>query len=323
LDEAKNQAGTALPMRDRFGKISELGAAEAGAPQQVDGYHFAQQAYFRDLQLQALAEHYRGDSAQIPLIRQENASIPTPTPAAFRTLQILLDYVQQQSNYDLTDEQKAIWLSLRPNFRGRQADCQMFLMGKFADAANAMQRAIGFAGELGWQHDPSKHHILAFMHYKRAIALSLSGDSVAAKAVREKKARAEGSSVRPELQDRFRVFARVADVLDKNERERAADLLLILEEEVPKLGTRRRDDRQLLLFMCQYLIQLEETASERGREYSFLDAETLGQLKQQLIDPTGGGRKIPALYRDFVGVSVQTFLDSSQDWEDAGSSGDN
>ena len=155
LKEAKDEATRAIEMRNQFGKIGELQEDGKRKESRAEGYHFAQQAYFRDVQFLALAEHYLGVVTRQP----SGVSIPT----AYVTFDDLLSYVKKVSDYKLTQAQEAIWSSLTPNFLGRQADCQLFLMGEFAEADATMVEAIRYARELDWQEQPAKRHNLVFM----------------------------------------------------------------------------------------------------------------------------------------------------------------
>ncbi|MBN1853476.1 MAG: protein kinase [Pirellulales bacterium] len=309
LKEAKDEAGKASQMRDIFGRITKLRSEKSRTRSETaEGYHFAQQAYFRDRQLQALAQHFLGVTGDVPLVQMGGKTIATQNPAAYATFTELLGYIWQQSNWNLTSEQKAIWDSLVPNFRGRNADCQLFLMGQFQEAAESMYAAISFAEELNWANIPAKRYNLVFMHYKRAIALSLARDHRGA-AVARQMAENLVAGIPPDNEDRYRIFARIAGVLDDEESTRAAKLSAILGEEVSGLGPRRRDDRQLLLFVCQYLIHMKKRGPEQGKNFENLDQKQLEQHRSALIHPTPSGPELPTHYRDLVSQSAHHYWD--------------
>ena len=279
LTEANEEAAKAAKIRDTFGRIQELNLTDNKNETTVQGYHFAQQAYFRAKQLQALAQHYQGD-----VMTRSGGGSDQVIPRAYNSFDRLLTILQQSQRLKLSPDQRIIWWSLMPNFLGRKADCELYLMGDFKKAANSMGDAITEAMELDWHKKPTKQQHLVFMHYKHVIMLSLAGELKRAEVVlKNADALAISRSRKTDKKGLLRVFTSVAKSTTMPEPERSKALVELLKTEVPKLDSRSRDNRQLLLFCTLYLN--ERLKAQKLEPEDETTTKEMDDLKRILVGP--------------------------------------
>jgi hypothetical protein len=267
------------------------------------GSHHAQQGWFRAKQIEALAVHFQG-------------RLPSPPPedkrtAAWVAFRDLLHKLQNSEEYRLTDEERITWEQLRPNFFGRTADAELFTMGEFAKAADTMREGISRAEQLDWRTNPEKRHFLAFMYYKRAIALALSLDASGARAALAEAAGLAGGAEADARLNRFGAFRDVAEALLTSPAEQVGPLARILHAESQELRTRirDRDTRQLMLFVAAYLqelLQANEGVASAAAAADIPNTQQIEALIETLLDPlrqthtTVGGN-----YRNLVQQSAR------------------
>lgn len=282
LSEAVQQAEQASRLREVFAGWEPLlegqvDVSKSRAP--VSGSHHAQQGWFRAQQIVALALHFKGSLD----LRTELEGTE-----AWVHFKRLVDHLSLSERVTLTNEQARVWQQLKPNFRGRKADAELFTMGAFAEAAESYGSGIRVAQErLQWDDDPQKVHFLVFMLYKRAIALLLDGQAQRAADVLQDANGLDSKIEDPNRKRRFETFKKVAMHLADRSGQKYSNLANTLQEEAKALEGRfrDRDNRQLLLFVAAYLRELidEGVVSPESGEFP-PDAE-LQAVIERLLDP--------------------------------------
>ena len=213
--------------------------------------------YFRSRQFKAMAYHFLGkpDEAQIE----------------FDGLLKFIDELLASDNY--ADQEKPTWRRLKPNLLGRLADSQLFGKGDAAAAAAtldlAAQEAVRFAGG-------PKAAYLARIQFKRSIAKSLAGDAVAATAAHENALEVAESVVRKEQRSVFKVYQDVATAF-LNSDDHSQDLVGVINKTAAAddQGRPSRDDLQLLLFVCEYLLAPTDMLDPTERKHVVSQKEKL------------------------------------------------
>ncbi len=282
------------------------------------GDTFAQESYFRDVQIGALAKHFSGESA-----------------TAVEMIEGLLkNYLNKHGEFaedgHLKPGDAAAWIKMLPNQLGRLADVKFYGSGDLPGARDDLAKAITYTGPGFKVSRPAQY---AFMRFKMSIFCGLGGTSSNvelnesqfrfARQLYYENAIEELKSWRNEIQKidqqlnaasnpndpvlltaakRKRSlegylqlnlqFEKVATAaLAPGEKTTTQLLLQTLDEFDPSVRT-ERDDRQLLLFVCEYL--LADTSQLKEFEISNV------RIKRQLLLYPRGTEAKPVLDEKFM-----------------------
>jgi serine/threonine protein kinase len=225
----------------------------------LTGPRRAANLYFRSRQFMAMAYHFLG--------RADDAA------AEFKGLLQFIDDLLATD--DIAERAKPQWRRLKPNLLGRLADVLFFGKGQAAEAATVLDEAAREAQRFA---GGPKAAYLARILFKRAIAYALAGDPEqaqtsydAAKAVTDNISGAEPRAV-------YGLFQDVAAALLLPPSEQIASLWSVAQQAAlaADYDSKRpsRDDMQLLLFVCSYLLHASE------QQPGALKAEQVGQIRQ-------------------------------------------
>ncbi|MFP6657379.1 MAG: protein kinase, partial [Pirellulales bacterium] len=197
--------------------------------------------YFRSRQFKAMAQHFLGkmDAAE----------------AEFEELIKWIDDLLKSGI--IADKEKPYWQRLKPNLLGRLADAQLFGKGDAEKAAASWVRATT-AGRIF--EGGAKSPFLVRLLFKRSIAYSLSGNLNEAQHSRSEGMRISETIDRDEQVQVYSYYDDAAKAFVETGPQRIDLLVSLLEKaagKVNKLTTVKRtsrDDMQLLLFVCDYLL---------------------------------------------------------------------
>jgi serine/threonine protein kinase/class 3 adenylate cyclase len=199
--------------------------------------------YFRSRQFIAMAQHFLG--------KMDDAE---------DEFEGLLRFIDELLASDkIADNAKPQWRRLKPNLLERLGDVRFFGQGETAKAATTWDQAA-LEGR-SFKGGP-KAPYLARLHFKRALAYALAGQSAEAQLALD-----EGTSVaqpidRDEQQTVFRVYQNAAAAFLAPNEEQIDALIKVLDDADPSQETAEnanRDDMQILLFICDYLLQQSES----------------------------------------------------------------
>ncbi len=217
--------------------------------------------YFRSRQFAAMAHHFLGDMDK--------------AESEFKALLQFIDDLLASSEF--AEQEKPQWSSLKPNLLGRLADVQLFGKGQAAVAAGTWDKATdearSFAGG-------PKAPYLARLQFKRSIAYSLAGKTEDAQSARAQ-AVAVAAEVREEDVEVFRVFDDISAAFLLPADEQIPALMKVVDDSAETArttstpGRTNRDDRQVLLFVCDYILA-KSVAGE-----SAIDAARLLLVREQ------------------------------------------
>jgi len=281
------------------------------------GDTFAQESYFRDVQIGALAKHFNGESDK-----------------AVQMIEGLLNnYLNKHGEFSeeghLKPGDAATWIKMLPNQLGRLADVKFYGTGDLPGARDDLAKAIDYSGPafkvsrpahyafmrfkmsifcgLGGTSSNTKDNLARFQHadtqyYSKAIAavkswhaeiqqintqVASAGNSsnAAIAAAAKRKRTLEGYL---QLNSQFEKIATAA--IASGEKTTVQALLEALEEFDPSAQT-ERDDRQLLLFVCEYLLanankleDFEISAVRIKRQFLLYPRGAKPVLEQPFID---------------------------------------
>ncbi len=206
---------------------------------QLQGRRRAAHLYFRSRQFMALAHHFLGKS--------EDAA------EEFRQLLAFIDDLLNSD--EIADQEKPQWQRLKPNLLGRLGDVLLFGQGDAAGAAAVLETAAEegrrFAGG-------PKTAYLARIHFKLAMALALAGQEEAAGQQHAAGRAVSGTVERAEQLAVFRWFEQVSAALQEPPATRLAAMEGVVRRAAEAADqdyhSYDRDDRQLLLFACNYVL---------------------------------------------------------------------
>lgn len=225
--------------------------------------------YFRCRQFTAMAQHFLGKMDE--------------TESEFKQLVSWIDDLLQSGN--IADKEKPYWQRLKPNLLGRLADAQLFGKG---DAKGAAASWVGATREARIFEGGAKAPYLVRLLFKRSIAYSLDGQPMEAQHSYTEGMRISVSIDREEQQQVYRIYDDAAAAFLKSDEERIDALVRLLENSAQTTnnlatGTRTsRDDMQILLFVCEYLVY---AVAADPAQFDETERALITEQKRQLAAP--------------------------------------
>ncbi len=244
----------------------QLARAEAKGEEAFEKFsHFqgrrrAANLYFRSRQFMALAYHFLG--------KREDAR---------REFTGLLAFIDDLLNSDeIADQEKPQWRRLKPNLLGRLGDVLLFGEGDAAGAAVVLQSAADEARRFA---GGPKAAYLARIHFKLAAAQALSGQPEAAQQSHQVGLEVAARVPQQEQQNVFLWFQEVSAALLRPAVERPAAMEGVVRRAAAAAEndyrSHNRDDRQLLLFACNYVLAgtARQGTAFDGAQRAFLEQQ--------------------------------------------------
>ncbi|MEO0447187.1 MAG: hypothetical protein AAF191_14025, partial [Verrucomicrobiota bacterium] len=267
LTKTAEKAKEAADAREKLPLIAGLRSETIIAPEEAWNENDRNSCldYFRCLLLQALAEYYAGNAGD-----------------ALRTFQEVNSLAKEAEDQNFLDA-KAEWQKTLHNTLQRSADYYFFLLGgKEHRALKTLEDCLVYAHGAG--HDQPSNNL--YFYYlltkcRSALVKAVMGNLSEARLELEEIRAAETTS------ERHLLFLEVAEAFAvPKERESLLTEIVLKNLDRAKYKTPDRDDRQLLLFLCEFLLL----------DFSNQQYETIREAKELFAEPwlPGGNVGTPA-----------------------------
>lgn len=240
LQMSEERSAESIRIREEIDIVKKLSTLEAysAVDQESDAggiYLEVCQEYIRCHLLQALAAHYSGNAY--------NADRAL-------TKAIVMSTRAQEKRY----LGSSAWRESLPNFHERSADYHLFISGDLGRANAELGKAISYAEELGWdQSGHPKNRFYLGYQYRRLWAMKL---------ISNHQSERQGEGAEEGVSGSALLYFQAASAFSKPD-GMVTSLLEIIEERGDE-ETITRDDRQVLLFICEYLRLNRESLDDRA-----------------------------------------------------------